>query len=98
MKSLIIPILLLLLLSPTAFAADSNVLKAGVLSPVMPAPELSLQGTDGKPLTLARFRGKIVLLAFGFSSCSEVCPITLASRSATSGCGSRSSPGSSRRR
>jgi protein SCO1/2 len=54
------------------------VLKAGVLSPVMPAPELSLQGTDGKPLTLARFRGKVVLLAFGFSSCGEVCPITLA--------------------
>jgi protein SCO1/2 len=70
--------LLGLLGTATAFAADSNVLKAGVLSPVMPAPELSLQGTDGKPLTLARFRGKVVLLAFGFSSCGEVCPITLA--------------------
>jgi protein SCO1/2 len=70
--------LLWLLGTATAFAADSNVLKAGVLSPVMPAPELSLQGTDGKPLTLTRFRGKVVLLAFGFSSCGEVCPITLA--------------------
>jgi protein SCO1 len=70
--------LLLLLGVTAAFAADSNSLKAGVLSPVMTAPELRLQGTDGRPLTLARYRGKVVLLAFGFSSCGEVCPITLA--------------------
>jgi protein SCO1/2 len=62
-----------------AFAApETGVLKAGVLSPVMAAPEIRLQGTDGKALTLASYRGKVVLLAFGFSSCGEVCPITLA--------------------
>ncbi len=44
----------------------------------MPAPELALDGTDGKALNLARFRGRVVLLAFGFSSCAEVCPTTLA--------------------
>jgi len=60
----------------TPAAADS--LKAGVLSPVMAAPELELHGSDGQALNLARFRGKVVLLAFGFSSCGEVCPITLA--------------------
>jgi len=53
-------------------------LKAGVLSPVMPAPALKLQGTDGQPIDLARFKGKVVLVAFGFSNCGEVCPITLA--------------------
>jgi protein SCO1 len=59
--------------------ADQTVaLKAGVLSPALPAPELSLQATDGQALNLARFRGKVVLLAFGFSNCGEVCPITLA--------------------
>jgi protein SCO1 len=58
------------------------VLKAGVLSPVLPAPALKLQGTDGRPLTLERFRGKVVLLAFGFSNCGEVCPITLATLAA----------------
>jgi protein SCO1 len=59
--------------------ADQAVaLKAGVLSPALPAPELSLQATDGQALNLARFRGKVVLLAFGFSNCGEVCPITLA--------------------
>jgi len=59
-------------------APDTGAMKAGVLSPVMAAPTLALQGTDGKPLNLERFRGKVVLLAFGFSNCGEVCPITLA--------------------
>jgi protein SCO1 len=58
-------------------AAGSPVMKAGVLSPVMAAPALKLQGTDGRPLELSRYQGKVVLLAFGFSSCGEVCPITL---------------------
>ncbi|MEJ0086181.1 MAG: SCO family protein [Pseudomonadota bacterium] len=64
---------------PTRLAAPpANLFKAGTLSPVMPAPELTLPGSDGKPVTLARFRGKVVLVAFGFSNCGEVCPITLA--------------------
>jgi protein SCO1/2 len=71
--------ILLLLGAAAAFAApEPPALKAGVLSPVMAAPELALEGTDGRPLTLASHRGKVVLLAFGFSSCGEVCPITLA--------------------
>jgi protein SCO1/2 len=56
----------------------TDTLKAGVLTPVMAAPALKLQGSDGRPLNLERFRGKVVLLAFGFSNCGEVCPITLA--------------------
>jgi protein SCO1/2 len=58
--------------------AARDELKAGVLSPAMPAPELKLGATDGQPLRLDRYRGKVVLLAFGFSNCGEVCPITLA--------------------
>jgi len=64
-----------------AHAAPSTpptALKAGTLTPILSAPELKLTATDGKPLSLARFRGKVVLLAFGFSNCGEVCPITLA--------------------
>jgi protein SCO1/2 len=63
---------------PRIAAPPDDLLKAGILSPVMAAPEIALQGSDGKPLNLARFRGKVVLLAFGFSNCGEVCPITLA--------------------
>jgi protein SCO1/2 len=64
---------------PTRIAAPpGDLLKAGTLNPVMPAPEVALAGSDGKPFSLSRFRGKVVLLAFGFSNCGEVCPITLA--------------------
>jgi protein SCO1/2 len=71
-------ILLLLVTAAASAAPDTGAMKAGVLSPVMAAPALALQGTDGRPLNLERFRGKVVLLAFGFSNCGEVCPITLA--------------------
>ena len=64
--------------APAPAPAAAPVLKAGVLSPAMAAPALDLAGTDGQPLGLERFRGKVVLLAFGFSNCGNVCPITLA--------------------
>lgn len=64
--------------APPRLSPPDDLFKAGTLSPVMPAPEIALSGTDGKPFSMARFRGKVVLLAFGFSNCGEVCPITLA--------------------
>jgi len=69
---------LLLGMGVASAATEPAALKAGVLEPVMAAPQLRLQGSDGQALDLARFRGKVVLLAFGFSNCGEVCPITLA--------------------
>ena len=65
-------------LSTAAGAAEAPSLKAGVFSPPHPAPEFNLAGSDGTPLTLARFHGKVVALAFGFSHCADVCPVTLA--------------------
>ncbi len=53
-------------------------MKAGMFDPPYPAPELGLRGTDGAELSLQRYRGKVVLLAFGYTRCSEVCPVTLA--------------------
>ncbi len=67
---------------PPRLSPPADLFKAGTLSPVMPAPELALAGSDGKPFSIARFRGKVVLLAFGFSNCGEVCPITLATLAA----------------
>ena len=40
--------------------------------------ELALTGHDGKPRTLADFRGKAVVLTFGYTHCPDVCPTTLA--------------------
>jgi protein SCO1/2 len=67
---------LLLALAPCA-ASDSQLI-AGVFDPPRVAPELGLEGSHGKPLNLADYRGKVVILGFGFTSCSEVCPVTLA--------------------
>jgi len=39
--------------------------------------ELALTGHDGKPRTLADFRGKAVVLFFGYTHCPDICPTTL---------------------
>jgi len=58
-------------------AADAALI-AGVFTPPRAAPDFSLRGSDGRTLQLSHYRGKVVLLAFGYSSCHEVCPVTLA--------------------
>jgi protein SCO1/2 len=63
---------------PAAPAPDDTEMKAGVFQPSHTAPEFSLSGSDGSEVTLARYRGKIVLLTFGFTHCAAVCPTTLA--------------------
>lgn len=39
---------------------------------------LELTDHNGKPRTLADFRGKVVTLFFGYTQCPDVCPTTLA--------------------
>lgn len=41
------------------------------------ARELALTDADGKPRTLADFKGKVVVVFFGFTQCPDVCPTTL---------------------
>ncbi len=36
------------------------------------------RANDGKPVTAADYRGKVTLLYFGYASCPDVCPMTLA--------------------
>jgi protein SCO1/2 len=39
--------------------------------------ELSLVDHNGKPRTLQDFRGKVVVVTFGYTQCPDVCPTTL---------------------
>jgi len=43
---------------------------------------LALTGHDGRPRTLADFRGKLVVLSFGYTHCPDICPTTLADTAA----------------
>ena len=79
---------LLALLSLLPFAASAApeaappTLKAGVFEPPRQAPDFSLPGTHGEQLALREWRGKVVVLGFGFTHCPEVCPVTLATLAA----------------
>ncbi len=42
------------------------------------ARHLELPDVDGKPRTLADWKGKVVVVFFGYTQCPDVCPATLA--------------------
>jgi protein SCO1/2 len=77
-RGLATAVLSLLLLGEASGAVAPTAFKAGTFDPPRLAPDFSLQGSDGQELRIDRLRGKVVLLAFGFTSCTEVCPVTLA--------------------
>jgi len=44
----------------------------------LPDLDFTLTGPEGKPVTQDDFRGKIVMLFFGYASCPDICPTTMA--------------------
>lgn len=68
--------LLLLCAVTTSNAAPELI--AGVFDPPRAAPDFEIAGSNGTTLRLSDHRGKIVILGFGFTSCPDVCPTTLA--------------------
>lgn len=46
--------------------------------PFPPAPEITLKRGSGEEFRLGQARGNIVLLFFGYTSCPDVCPTTMA--------------------
>lgn len=53
-------------------------LRSGTFEPPREAPAFSLDGSNGKKLSLRDHLGKVVILFFGFTFCEKVCPVTLA--------------------
>jgi len=46
------------------------------------ARDFALTDHNGKPRTLADFKGKVVLMFFGYTQCPDVCPTTMAEMAA----------------
>ena len=61
-----------------ACGADAPKFKSTDITGADFGKELSLTGHDGKARTLADFRGKAVVLFFGYTHCPDICPTTLA--------------------
>jgi protein SCO1/2 len=64
--------------------AQLGVATATVLSPPRPLPPLDLVDQDNRPFDTSRLRGGWSLLFFGFTSCPDVCPVTMAALAQTS--------------
>ena len=61
-----------------ACGADAPKFKSTDITGADFGKELSLTGHDGKPRTLADFRGRLTVLFFGYTHCPDICPTTLA--------------------
>jgi protein SCO1/2 len=53
-------------------------LRSGTFDPPREAPAFTLDGSNGKKLSLSDQLGKVVIVEFGYTNCQDVCPITLA--------------------
>lgn len=69
---LIVGVAVMLFAEPASFRGATY----GVPYPV--APEIELTRSDGSSFRLSEMRGKVVLIFFGYTTCPDVCPATMA--------------------
>ena len=70
--------LLLLVFMGWRMLATSYTYQGSLLETPVPAPDIELGDQHGDLFRLSDQRGKVVLLAFGYTNCPDVCPTTLA--------------------
>ncbi len=56
---------------------DNRTFFGSTIDPPMPAPDFTLVSQASLPASLSDFRGKYVLLFFGFTNCPDICPATM---------------------
>jgi protein SCO1/2 len=57
---------------------DPHEFSGTVYTDTEPAPEFTLTADDGQRHSLDEYRGKVVLMYFGYTFCPDVCPTSLA--------------------
>lgn len=80
-KTLWLGISILALLVTTAtvmFITRKQSFHGAVIEPAVPAAEINLTDDNGRPFRLSNYRGKAVLLYFGYTNCPNDCPLTMA--------------------
>jgi protein SCO1 len=75
----------LILAAGVLVATRRPTLHGVVISPAVPATEINLTDSNGRPFSLSSQRGKVVLLYFGYTSCPDDCPATMAKLKLTMG-------------
>lgn len=64
------------------FSPTDSVFKNTDITGIDYAHDFALTDHTGKPRTLADFRGKVVLVFFGYTQCPDVCPTTMSEMAA----------------
>lgn len=82
-KTFLVGFFVVILIAITAagvilFRQPAELRGATYAEPYPPAPEFALRRADDSSFQLSQTKGDVVLLFFGYTSCPDVCPITLA--------------------
>ena len=78
MRSLRLHVATLLVLALTACSQSTPKFEGSDVTGIDYGRDFRLVDHTGKPRTLADFRGKVVVIFFGYTQCPDVCPTTLA--------------------
>lgn len=72
-------VLCCMMFTGSARAAPLEGMKSGVFEPPRAAPDFALPSSKGGQFRLSDYRGKVIVLEFGYTHCENVCPVSLAS-------------------
>jgi protein SCO1 len=61
--------------SPPVVQTPDSPFRGGTLPPGVHAPEFKLTDQDGKPVSMAQYRGRPVVVSYLYTHCKETCPI-----------------------
>jgi len=76
--AIVMPILLAAVVGTLLWRSRSHPWHGQPVRPVQLAPDFLLTNQDGQPTRLSDFRGRVVMIFFGYTYCPDVCPTTLA--------------------